>query len=75
MSTIRREIMSLLSEAEHGTKSVSKILRISEKEVYEHLEHIGRSVKSQHRKLMIIPARCLECSFVFDISTTILNTG
>ena len=65
MNTIRREIISLLSEAEHGAKSISKILRISEKEVYEHLEHIGRSVKSQNRKLTIIAARCLECSFVF----------
>jgi hypothetical protein len=65
MSTIRREIMSLLSETEYGAKSISKILRISEKEVFEHLEHIGRSLKSQNRKLKIIPARCLECGFVF----------
>ncbi|MGC9966453.1 MAG: ArsR family transcriptional regulator [Syntrophobacteraceae bacterium] len=66
MSTIRQEIMALLSEGEHGAKSISKILRISEKEVYKHLEHIGRSVKSKNRKLKIIPARCLECGFVFD---------
>jgi len=73
MSTIRREIMTLLSEAVYGAKSISKILRISEKEVFEHLEHIGRSVKSQNRKLKIIPARCLECGFVFETFTTILN--
>ncbi|MGA2404003.1 MAG: ArsR family transcriptional regulator [Syntrophobacteraceae bacterium] len=54
MSTIRREIMSLLSEAEYGAKSISQILRISEKEVYDHLGHIGRSVKSQNRTLKII---------------------
>jgi hypothetical protein len=66
MSTIRQEIMVLLSEGECGAKNISKIIRISEKEVYEHLEHIGRSVKSQNRKLKIIPARCLECGFVFD---------
>ena len=42
MSTIRREIMSLLSEGEYGAKNISKIIRISEKEVFEHLEHIGR---------------------------------
>ncbi len=65
MSTIRQEIISLLSEEEHGAKSISKILRVSEKEVYEHLEHIGRSMKSQNKKLKIVPARCLECGFVF----------
>jgi hypothetical protein len=75
VSTIRQELISLLSEGERGAKSISKILRISEKEVYQHLEHIGRSMKSQNRKLKIVPARCLECSLVFDISTTILSTG
>ncbi len=73
MSTVRHEIISLLSEGEYGAKSISKILCISEKEVYQHLEHIGRSVKSQNRRLEIIPARCLECGFVFGTSTTILN--
>ncbi len=75
MNTVRQEIISLLSEGKHGAKSVSKILRISEKEFYEHLGHIGRSVKSHNGKLRIIPALCLECGFAFDISTTILNTG
>ncbi len=66
MSTIRREIMALLSEGEHGAKSISKIIRISEKEVYEHLDHIGRSLKSQKMRLKITPALCLECGFKFE---------
>ena len=35
MSTIRQEIMALLSEGEYGAKDISKIIRISEKEVYD----------------------------------------
>lgn len=66
MSTIRQEITALLSECEHGAKSISKIIRISEKEVYQHLEHIAHSLKSQNRKLRINPARCLECGFIFE---------
>lgn len=66
MSTIRQEIMALLSEGEYGAKNISKIIRISEKEVYEHLEHIGRSLKSQKIRLKIIPALCLQCGFVFE---------
>ncbi len=65
MSTIRQEIMTLLSEGEYGAKNISKIIRISEKEVYEHLEHIGRSLKSQNMRLKITPALCLECGFKF----------
>ena len=71
MSTIRRENTALSSEREYGAKSISKILRVSEKEVFDHLEYIGRSVKSHNRKLKIIPACCLECGFVSDISATI----
>ncbi len=66
MNTIRQKIISLLSEGDHGAKSISRILSISEKEVYDHLEHIGRSVKSHNRKLRIIPALCLECGFIFE---------
>ncbi len=66
MDTVRKEIITLLSEGEYGAKSISKILRISEKEIYQHLSHIGRSLKSQNRKLRIIPALCLECGFSFE---------
>jgi len=66
MSTIRQDIVSLLSEGEHGAKNISKIVRISEKEVYKHLEHIGRSLKSQKMRLTITPAVCLTCGFKFE---------
>ena len=66
MSTIRQEITTLLTQGEYGAKNISKIVRISEKDVYEHLEHIGRSLKSQKMRLRITPARCLECGFIFE---------
>jgi transcriptional regulator len=66
MSTIRQEIMTLLSEGKFGAKNISKIIRISEKEVYEHLDHIGRSLKSQKMRLKITPALCLQCGFEFE---------
>jgi transcriptional regulator len=66
VSTIRQEIISLLSEGEYGAKNISKIIRISEKEVYEHLEHISRSLKSQKMRLKIVPALCLQCHFKFE---------
>lgn len=66
MNTIRQEIVALLSGQQTGAKSISKILRISEKEVYGHLEHIARSMKSRGGKLEINPARCLACGFIFE---------
>ncbi len=75
MSTIRQEILSLLSESEYGARDISKIIRISEKEVYTHLEHISRSLKSQKMKLKITPAVCLTCGFVFEARNRFSSPG
>lgn len=71
MNTTRRQIIELLSTGRYGSKAVSKTLRLSEKEVYEHLWHINRPLKAQNKKLSIIPAVCLECGYTFESSTTI----
>ncbi len=75
MSTIRQEIIALLSEGENGTKDISKIIRISEKEIYTHLEHINRSLKSQKMRLNIIPAVCLACGFKFEARNRFSSPG
>ncbi len=75
MSTTRQEIMALLSEGEYGAKNISKFIRISEKEVYEHLEHIGRSLKSQKMRLKITPALCLQCGFRFEDRSRFTSPG
>ena len=75
MSTTRQEIILLLTSGQYGAKSISKIIRISEKEVYEHLEHISRSLKSQKMRLKIIPALCLECGFKFEGRSRFTSPG
>lgn len=65
MHTIRQQIIALLIEEERGARDISQILRIREKEVYEHLGHIERSVASRKGELRVTPARCLECAYVF----------
>jgi predicted Zn-ribbon and HTH transcriptional regulator len=66
MQTIRKQIMTLLSQGDRSARGLSQILRIQEKEVYSHLSHIERSVLAQKRKLVIIPSECLSCGYVFD---------
>jgi len=65
MKTIRQEIMSRLSEEEMSAIELSQDLGIREKEVYEHLPHIARSVATQGKKLVIQPPRCLTCGYIF----------
>ena len=66
MGTIRREMIALLSEAELDAMDLSRDLGIPEKEVYGHLSHIARTVSVRGRRLVIRPASCLKCGYVFE---------
>jgi len=66
MQTIRKQMIELLDKREMSAREISQTIRIREKEVYTHLSHISRSVNAQRKKLIIIPAECLECGFVFE---------
>jgi len=65
MQTIRKQMIDLLEVREMSAREISQALGIREKEVYEHLAHIGRSVNANRKKLVITPSRCLGCSYVF----------
>lgn len=66
MQTIRQQIIELLSERDMSAREVSQTVRIREREVYEHLPHIARSLAAQRKKLIILPFQCLACGYVFE---------
>lgn len=59
-------MIMLLSDNEMSAREISSAVGIGEKEVYGHLAHIARSIKSQGRKLVIRPAECMGCGYVFE---------
>lgn len=63
--TIRQKIISVLEGQTLSAKDISADVMVSEKEVYEHLEHIQRTCNKRERNLIIIPAQCKKCGFVF----------
>jgi len=65
METIRQQMIALLSDKEMDARELSQTMGIREKEVYEHLPHIARSVAAQNKRLTIQPVRCLACGYVF----------
>lgn len=65
MKTVRQKIIELLSEGEMDALELSREVSIREKEVYDHLAHIARSLAAKGNKLEIHPARCLSCGYVF----------
>lgn len=58
--TIRQELVRLLEGRELPVGILSKEMRLSEKEIYAHLEQIKRT-----SALIIIPAECRDCGYVF----------
>lgn len=58
-------MIELLAAAQMSARELSQATGIPEKEVYEHLFHMARSVTARKKRLVIIPSRCLGCGYVF----------
>ena len=65
IKTTRQQMIVLLSENDMNARDLSQAMGIREKEVYEHLPHIARSVAAQRKKVIIRPSTCLTCGYVF----------
>ena len=63
--TVRRQLFDLLTAGPHGVRELSQLLHQSEHEIYDHLRHLERSARTAGRRLVIEPAVCLACGFVF----------
>ena len=63
--TLRHEITAALRGRALSARDISAEVHIPEKEVYEHLEHIRKSMNKRDLSLQIEPAECMKCGFVF----------
>jgi transcriptional regulator len=63
--TIRKEIIAELLQGTCSARDLSAAARIPERDVYNHLEHIHKSIVSSNLHLVITPAECKKCGFVF----------
>jgi len=64
-ATIRRQIADLLAGEPCSALELSSALGIPEKSVYGHLEHLRRTLHHEKRQLLVLPASCRKCGFVF----------
>jgi transcriptional regulator len=64
--TLRHRIIALLSNREMDARELSQELGIKEKEVYEHLAHVERSVAAAKSEFILTPSQCLLCGYVFE---------
>jgi len=63
--TIRHYIAALLEEGTYSAKELSSIVKIPERDICDHLEHLQRSLGKGGRRLAVISASCRHCGFVF----------
>jgi predicted Zn-ribbon and HTH transcriptional regulator len=63
--TVRQKITSLLEDDRLSAKDISGDTGIAEREVYHHLLHIQKTVGRKNKNLVITPAVCRKCGFVF----------
>ena len=75
MKTIRQQLINALMDRDMTALDLSQELGIREKEVYEHLPHIARSVASRGKKLIMMSPRCLKCGFIFKERTRFTRPG
>jgi predicted Zn-ribbon and HTH transcriptional regulator len=68
--TIRQEILRILENDQLTVGDVSGIIGKSEKELYDHLQHLLVS-----GSLQIIPAECLKCGYVFENRKKVKKPG
>jgi predicted Zn-ribbon and HTH transcriptional regulator len=64
-ATIRSALRAALVEGPLGARELSARVGIGEKEVSDHLEHLARSLRQSGERLLVEPARCLACGFLF----------
>ncbi len=63
--SIRKSMIELLSDYELNAIEISQDLSIREREVYDHLGHIKRTLAAKGQRLIITPYRCIGCGYVF----------
>jgi predicted Zn-ribbon and HTH transcriptional regulator len=64
--TIRHELLAELEEGPLSARDLSGRIGISEKDVYGHLTHIRATLHRSERRLVVQPAECAKCGFVFN---------
>jgi len=63
--TPRQAIRRLLVAGSHTALELSALVRLPEREIPPHLEHLARSLRHGDARLDVEPARCLDCSYAF----------
>lgn len=61
----RKDLLDLLHGAPRSVADIAQLLELEPKDVEDDLRHLLRSVKHSGYRVVLTPARCRHCGFVF----------
>jgi transcriptional regulator len=64
-TTVRRDLVRILSLEPRSVSSVARELGVPRGEAEDHLRHAIRSAAAAGHAIVVEPARCRRCGFVF----------
>lgn len=67
MTTVRRQLIELLSREPRSASSVARELGLHRGDIDRQLQHAIRSAAAAGHLIEIIPARCKDCGFEFSL--------
>ena len=70
--TIRQEIIEQLLIRNFSAQELSKIVRVKEKEIKEHLEHLKLTFG---KKFRVVSSECLKCGYIFKERNKVKSPG
>jgi predicted Zn-ribbon and HTH transcriptional regulator len=63
---VRQDLAQALRAGPVTARDLSKAVGVSERDVLDHLGHLAKSLRAHGERLVILPARCLDCGFTFS---------
>ena len=64
--TLRKQLMDVLSREPRSVSSLAREIGLSRADVEDALRHMIRSARAAGHRIVVVPARCRSCGFVFD---------
>jgi len=68
VATVRRQLLELLSNEPRSVSSLARELGLSRRDLEDDLLHMIQSARAAGHEVVVVPARCRACGFVFDES-------
>jgi predicted Zn-ribbon and HTH transcriptional regulator len=73
--TVREAIAAELRRGPLTARELSERVRLPEREVAEHLEHLARSARGRGERLAVTAPHCLGCGFAFAARDRLTKPG